>query len=131
MVGIDTNVLVRYLARDDKKQSERVVRFIEGLSSAQPGFVPLPVLVELVWVMKSIYGATKPEIIKILEMLLRTREFVVERPEIVAGAVHLFSSSKADFADCLIERSARAAGCAYTITFDQKAVYSGMRLVPE
>ncbi|NMM26332.1 MAG: type II toxin-antitoxin system VapC family toxin [Glaciimonas sp.] len=130
MIGLDTNVLVRYIAQDDLKQSLRATILINGLSNEAPGFITLVSLVELVWVMQSCYNASKPEIVAILEMLLRTQELVVENAETAIRALHVFAGSKADFADCLIERSAHKAGCEYTVTFDGGAAKAaGMQLV--
>jgi predicted nucleic-acid-binding protein len=125
VIGIDTNVLVRYLAQDDAKQASLATRFIEGLSSDAPGFIATVCLVELVWVMQSCYRASKPEIIGILNLILRTRQFVVENAETVSKATTLFSSTKADFSDCLIEQSANRAGCSHTVTFDRGAAKIG------
>ena len=78
----------------------------------------------------SCYAATKSEICEVLATLLRTRELVVAQADTVWKALRLFKESKADFADCLIERSATEAGCAYIITFDQGAARGcGMRLI--
>jgi predicted nucleic-acid-binding protein len=130
MIGLDTNVLVRYIAQDDVKQSPQATALIDSLKTDNPGFITLVSLVELVWVMKSCYGATKPEIVAILETLLRTQELLLENAETVIKALNVFAGSKADFSDCLIERSANKAGCAYTVTFDGNAVKTaGMRLV--
>lgn len=130
MIGLDTNVLVRYIAQDDPKQSPRATAVINALSSEEPGFVTLVSLVELVWVMQGCYKATKPEIVDILEMLLRTQELIVENAETAMKALHHFAKSKADFSDCLIERSAHKVGCEYTVTFDGNAAKTaGMRLV--
>lgn len=124
MIGLDTNVLVRFIAQDDVRQSPVATALIEKLDSQTPGFVTLVSLVELVWVMQSCYSATKPEIVAILDKLLRTQELVIENAETVFKAINLFSISKADFADCLIERSANAAGCTHTVTFDASAAKS-------
>lgn len=128
MIGIDTNVLVRYIAQDDAKQSPIATALIEKLNAETPGYITLVSLVELVWVMQSCYDATKSEIVDILNKLLRTQELIIENAETVFKALTLFSKSKADFADCLIEQSANSAGCAYTVTFDAKsAKTAGMR----
>lgn len=130
MIGLDTNVLVRYIAQDDAKQSPRATALITALSPENPGFITLVTLLELVWVMQGCYDASKPEIIAILETLLRTQELVVENAETAIKALHVFAKSKADFADCLIERSANKAGCKHTVTFDGNAAKTaGMRLV--
>ena len=91
MIGLDTNVLVRYIAQDDVKQSARATTLINSLSSENPGFITLVSLVELVWIMKSCYSATKQEIIAILETLMRTQELLVENAETAMKALAVFS----------------------------------------
>ena len=87
-------------------------------------------MVELVWVLTRCYSSTRDEICGVLEALLRTKEIVVAHADTVWKALRLFKDGKADFADCLIERSANEAGCSYTTTFDREAVkYCGMRLI--
>lgn len=128
MIGLDTNVLVRFIAQDDPRQSLLATKFIEKLNNETPGYIPLLVLVELVWVMQSCYGVTKQELILMIEKLLKAKELVVENAETAIKALNLFAQSKADFADCLIERSAHHAGCIYTVTFDnQSAKTAGMK----
>jgi predicted nucleic-acid-binding protein len=129
-IGLDTNVLVRYIADDDPRQSPRATALIDALTSDRQGFISLVTLVELVWVMQSRYGAAKLEIVAIVEKLLRTKEFVLENPEVAIQALDLFKKSKVDFADCLIARSAHKAGCEYSVTFDRVAAKgAGMRLL--
>jgi predicted nucleic-acid-binding protein len=125
VIGLDTNVLVRYIAQDDAKQAPLATRLVEGLSSENPAFITTVTLVELVWVMQSSYRAPKAEIVAILELILRTRQFVVENAETAMKAIALFSNSKADFSDCLIERTASRAGCSHTVTFDKNAAKFG------
>lgn len=121
MIGLDTDVLVRYIAQDDTKQSAKASELIESLTALSVGFITVVSVVELVWVLQSCYQSSKLEIIAVLETLLRTRELKVENAETVWQALRRFTESNADFADCLIERSAHAAGCEYTFTFDSKA----------
>lgn len=130
MTGLDTNVLVRYIMQDDPKQASRASRLVESLSAESPGFVTLVSVVELVWVLGSCYELQRAQLSDALEGLLRTKEIVLERAETVWKAVRLYRNSSADFADCLIERSAAAAGCACTMTFDRSAAKScGMSLI--
>lgn len=130
MIGLDTNVLVRYLAQDDAKQSARATKLIHSLTVEKPGFVTLVSLIEIVWVMQSCYRATKPEVVAILDTLLRTQELIVENAETAMKALKIFTASKADFSDCLIERSAHKAGCAYCVSLDANAVKTaGFRLL--
>lgn len=130
MIGLDTNVLVRYIAQDDAVQSPKATQLMESLNTEIPGFVSLVSLVELVWVMQGCYSATKHESVAILETLLRTREILIQNAEVVARAVAAYSTSNADFADCLIERSAHHAKCSCTMTFDNNAAKTaGMMLI--
>ena len=130
MIGLDTNVLLRYIMQDDANQSALATRLVESLSVASPGFVPLVSVVELAWVLSSAYALDRSQVVQALESLLRTKELSVERAEIVWKALRVFQSGSADFADCLIERSAAVAGCDKTMTFDRGAVRGcGMTLV--
>jgi predicted nucleic-acid-binding protein len=122
MIGLDTNVLARYIAQDDPKQSPKATTLINSLTSENPGFITLVSLVELVWVMQSCYSASKDEIVAILDKLLRTQELLIENAETAIKAYNIFANSKADFSDCLIERSANKAGCEYTVSFDGNAI---------
>jgi predicted nucleic-acid-binding protein len=131
VIGLDTNVLVRYVIQDDPRQSARATRLVESLTPDVPGFVPLVALVELVWVLGGSYGLARLQIAAVLETLLRSKELVIDRADIVAQALQRFASGGADFADALIERTAAAAGCGATMTFDQGAAKTaGMTLVP-
>src|ERR1700686_3317186 len=104
MIGLDTNIVVRYLTHDDPSQATAAVTVIDSLSSDSPGFLSLIVIAELVWVLEDSYRFKKKEIERVLETLLRSKELVLERAEIVSQALRKFSASRADFADCLIER---------------------------
>ncbi len=129
MIGLDTNVLVRYVAQDDPKQSPVATRLIESLTVDAPGYVGIVAVVELTWVLTDCYALTKSELWEVLATLLRTKEIVVAHADTVWQALRLFKEGKADFADCLIERFANEAGCDYTTTFDRDAAkHCGMRL---
>ena len=121
MIGLDTNVLVRYVTQDDPVQSPKASELIESLTAFAPGFISLVSVVELVWVLQSCYQSAKGDVVTVLETLLRTRELTIEHAEIIWQALRRFTASTADFADCLIERCAHAAGCVYTATFDLNA----------
>lgn len=130
MIGIDTNVLVRYIAQDDPAQSKRASRLIENeCSAATPGYISLTALVELVWVSESCYGANRAEIADIVRRVLSIRQLVVQEAETAWKTLRLFESCKADFADCLIERTAATAGCSAVMTFDKAAAQAGMTLL--
>ena len=134
MIGLDTNVLVRYLAQDDPRQSASATRFIETrLSERSPGFISLVVLVELCWVLERLYGATHLEIGETVVDLLETPLFHLQQREVVQEAARRFKdkkSSKAGLADLLIAQLAMDAGCSATVSFDRGAVRAaGMTLL--
>ncbi len=131
MIGLDTNVLVRYVMQDDPRQSPRATRLIEALQPDEPGFVPVVALVELVWVLSGSYALDRKQVATVLDTLLRSKELVLDRAELVSQALSRYSASGADFADALIERIAAAAGCTATMSFDAGAVKtSAMTAVP-
>ncbi len=130
MTGLDTNLLLRYFLNDDPIQSPAARRIITSFSETEPGWVSLSAVLELVWVLKSKNRAQRVAIAATLERLLAQDSVIVEQAAIVAQAVQRFRFSKADFADCLIAASARAAGCSKTVTFDQIAARdAGMELI--
>lgn len=129
MIGLDTNVLVRYLTHDDPTQTAAAMRVMNSLSFDSPGFLSLIVIAELVWVLSISYRYQKKEIEQVLENLLRSKELVIERAGIVSQASRAFSAGRADFADYLIERCGQEAQCQYTVTFERKAAAAGMRLL--
>jgi predicted nucleic-acid-binding protein len=130
MTGLDTNIFVRYFAKDDLEQGSRAALFVRNLTPESPGYVSLVSLIELVWVLRSRYRRGKAELIRHLEFLLDSSEIIVESQTAVALALRRFANAKADFADCLIERCGAAAGCVATVTFDATASkYAGMKLL--
>jgi predicted nucleic-acid-binding protein len=122
LIGLDTNVVVRYLAQDDPKQSAAATRLFEhALSPESPGFVPAIVLCELAWVLAECYGADRARIRGAIEGLLASRQIAVEAPELVRRALRAWADSGADFADALIGEVAAAHGAGKTVTFDRAA----------
>lgn len=130
MIGLDTNFLVRYIMQDDPKQSPMATRLIESLDGDNPAYITLVSVIELYWVLTSCYELTGQQAAQAFEAILRTRQFVVERADQVMRALRVFGEGKADFSDCLIERSAAGAGCLQTMTFDVGASkHAGMTLI--
>jgi predicted nucleic-acid-binding protein len=130
MIGLDANVLVRYIMQDDPTQAPLATALLESLTIEAPGFVALVSIVEIAWVLSSAYRLSRVQVFQALEALLRTKEIVVEQAETVWKALRLFQAGATDFADCLIERSATAAGCERIVTFDRGAVKGcGMVLI--
>jgi predicted nucleic-acid-binding protein len=132
MIGIDTNVLVRYLAQDDPEQTKIATEFIENQCSEDaPVFINHIVLCETMWVLGRLYDVTKPLMIKIIEKILNTEQFEIEKIEVVWKAFQEFKKkNKVDFADCLLSQINMSNHCKETVTFDKSAAKtSGYRLL--
>jgi predicted nucleic-acid-binding protein len=130
MWALDTNVLVRYYAQDDAKQSAAASRFIEKeLSASRRGFISLVVLMETVWVMQSRYSADNALVCELLTDLLDTAELEVQEAPAVRKALVRFGEGGVDFHDCLIVSLAELRN-AQVVTFDAKAAKRlGMELL--
>ena len=116
--------------QDDPQQSPKATRLIDSLSDSHSGYITMVSVIELYWVLTSCYNLTGAQVSQALEAILRTRQFLVERSDLVIRALRIFGDGKADFADCLIERSATSAGCTQVMTFDSGASkHAGMTLI--
>lgn len=130
MIGLDTNVLVRFLVQDDLEQTAAATALISGLTEAEPGYVCREVLVELVWVLDRAYGLGRADIARALDGLLEAQELVIEAADRVALAADRYRKGGAGFADQMVALAGQGAGCRETATFDRKAVgIPGMRLL--
>jgi predicted nucleic-acid-binding protein len=130
MIGLDTNILLRFYLKDDPDQSARAAALIQSFSAQKPGHISLVTLAELVWVMDRTYLKPKNEISALVSGLLESKQVVLENHNAVLQALRKFDSSNADFSDCLIERLCASAGCSQTMTFDVGAAKSaGMVLL--
>jgi predicted nucleic-acid-binding protein len=119
MIGLDTNVLVRYLVQDDVAQARRATRLIEQASrSDERLFVNPIVLCELVWVLESAYDCSRADIANTLETLFRAAAFEIGEKDAAWWALECYRGGRGDFADCLIGRLDGQAGCGRTMTFD-------------
>ena len=120
MIGLDTNVLVRYLTRDDPAQYTKAAAFIDAATDGGERLVVnAVVLCELEWVLGTAYGYSREEIARALGQILETAQFDVERLDEARQALGDFRSTKADFSDALIGRINRALGAEHTVTFDR------------
>lgn len=132
MIGIDTNVLVRYLAQDDHAQAATATRLIESFTTEAPGFVSTVTLVETVWVLARAYRTPRAEIANVIEGLLRSQDLVIEQAETHYMALGAYKSEPIEFSDAVIAQAGRRAGCTETVTFDRRAASGGrMRLLTE
>lgn len=130
MIGLDTNILVRYIAQDDAVQSGIANRLIENrLTPANPGFVSLITLIETTRVLGSCYQQPRQALIVILRQLITIRQLRVERPDIAHQAIQRYESGNGDFSDAVICLINEDNGCDETMTFDKKARTVGMTLL--
>ena len=123
MIGLDTNVLVRYLTQDDPIQSARATELIERrLSEQEPGFISVVAMAETVWVLERAYGIADADIAAAIERTLQAETLVVEHEPEVFTAMIALKEGQGSFADALIGTLGAKAGCSRTLTFDQKAL---------
>lgn len=130
MIGLDTNILVRYLTQDDPAQSAKATHIIERrLTPTNPGFVSIVAMVETVWVLERAYELTPIEIAGAVERILQTEVLVVENEQEVFTAMIALKRGHGSFADALIGALGEKKGCSRTLTFDRKALrLSGFEL---
>ena len=123
MIGIDTNILVRYLTQDDVAQSAKATEIMEEqLSTANPGFVSVVAMTEMVQVLDRAYRLTVQEIAAAIERMLQVEVLVIENEQEVFAAMIALKQGRGAFSDALIAELGPKAGCSYTLTFDKKAL---------
>ncbi|MBC7625256.1 MAG: type II toxin-antitoxin system VapC family toxin [Aeromicrobium sp.] len=123
MLGIDTNLLVRFLVRDDEAQFEKARKLIKReVSTSGFVFVNQLVLLEAEWVLRSRYAVRKEELIETLSQMLDASDIQIEDEPSVEEALFVWRDRNAEFADCLIGARNRRLGCRATATFDQRAL---------
>lgn len=121
MIGIDTNVLVRYLTQDDAIQARKVDTFLNAaVEEGSRLRVDDIVLCEVVWVLRAAYRLSKPTIVAALDRVLATAIFSFDDREILRGALADYLDGPGDFADYVIGRRNARAGCEHTATFDRQ-----------
>ena len=122
MIGLDTNILLRYLAQDDTAQSPRATEIIRRrLTEREPGFVCLVTVLEVVWVLKSLYKRSSQEIANDIEMLLAADTLEIQNAQEIYTVVVALRNGTGTFEDALIGSLGIWRGCSTTLTFDEKA----------
>jgi predicted nucleic-acid-binding protein len=120
MIGLDTNVLVRYITQDDPRQAKIAERVIEqAVTGGEKILIQPIVFCELIWVLESAYGYGKSAIIPVLQQIMRTARFEIADKDILWKALDDFAKGTADFADYLIGRANERDGAESTLTFDK------------
>jgi predicted nucleic-acid-binding protein len=122
MKAIDTNVLVRFLTQDDRDQCLAVqARFLSAQGRGETFYVSWIVLLELMWVLRQIYGRDRKGCLEMIETLLATQVLVMEDRALLLDLVRLGRTATIDLDDLFIGFAARRAGCEATLTFDRTA----------
>jgi len=123
MIGLDTNILVRYLTQDDPIQSPKARAIVERrLTEEKPGFVSVVAMIEIVWVLERAYRLTAHEIVGAVERMLQIDVLVVENEQEVFTAMIALKDGQGTFAEAVIAALGARMGCACTLTFDRKAL---------
>jgi len=123
MIGLDTNILVRYLTQDDPIQSPKAGAIVElRLTEEKPGFVSVVAMIEIVWVLERAYRLTAHEIVGAVERMLQIDVLVVENEQEVFTAMIALKDGQGTFADAVIAALGARMGCACTLTFNRKAL---------
>jgi predicted nucleic-acid-binding protein len=123
MIGLDTNILVRYFAQDDPVQSRTATEIVEQrLTEQNPGFISTVIMAETVWVLDRAYHLADAAIATVIERILQAGVFAVENEQQVFTAMIAFKDGLGSFADALIAALAVKAGCLVTLTFDWRAL---------
>ena len=116
MRAVDTNVLVRLLVRYDPDQVARAEAFVEN-----GAWISLPVLIETIWVLQSVYGLSRRRISTVVSMLTEHERLSLQDEDVVRRAHTTFDGTRSTgFSDCLVVEIARKAGHLPLGTFDRK-----------
>lgn len=122
MNAVDTNILVRFLVNDDKKQAQVANEIInKAESTKEPLYVPILVILELIWVLGAAYAVKREDILLAINNLLVMPAFTFEKQSAVRDFLTSANQSNFDLADLLIAHSAVASNCSTTLTFDKRA----------
>ena len=120
MIGLDTNVLVRFLVEDDVEQTARAAAFVrKAAAKGEPLFVSDVVLCEVVWVLARAYSFSRDVLAAALRRLLSARQLTFADADVLDRALTSYGSGRGDFADYVIREHAREAGCRSVATFDR------------
>ena len=120
MIGIDTNVLVRYVAQDDAEQCQEVNRLFEQASARNRLFISVVVVVESIWVLRRRYQLTSEQVLELIRSLAASKKVSLERTEMFTGLLSQTGLKARDITDAIIAAIAKDVGCDQFFTFDKK-----------
>lgn len=127
MIALDTNVLLRYIVRDDARQAAAATKLIESsCTSKSPGVITLVVMCELVWVLESGYRYRRDQIAGILRGILGSDDLQVERSDLAWQALNRYEAGPAGYADYVIGLCGKEEKAEATWTFDRHAAGSSL-----
>jgi len=130
LLGIDSNVLLRYIVCDDERQAEIATQFMNSLSENRKGFISIVVLIETIWVLSRAYGHKRQEICNFIDLLLSSSVLQVQFADVWERVLHDEGFQDKDLGDAVIAVLGLQADCIETVTFDKKASkIEGMRLL--
>ena len=122
MKALDTNILVRFLVQDDENQAKKVIQLLtKAEQNNEPLFVPLVVILELIWVLQSAYNVSRQDIVLAINNLLQMQVFEFENQSTLRDFIISAEKYPYDLSDILISQSAFYAPCKTTLTFDKRA----------
>jgi len=122
MIAVDTNILVRFLVRDDEKQAETARKYIKEAEVRRERLkIPLLVVLETIWVLESAYDKTRSEILDTIGDMRQMPVFDFENDHVIEGLLDDGPKNKADLADIMIAHAATGTGCETVVTFDKGA----------
>ncbi len=122
MKAIDTNILVRFLTGDDERQAKKVYSIFKKAETEKIElFVPLLVVLEMIWILEFVYEAARAEILDAIGDLLLMPIFKFDQQPAIQQFIHSAQGNKYDLSDLLIAHSAKINGCEAVLTFDKKA----------
>lgn len=130
-IGIDTNVLIRFIVRDDERQAKKADKILSQCNSKNPGTINQIVLVELAWVLKRLYKYPKSDIVNVLEIILSSNDLFVLNCSEAREALIEYETGSADFSDYLIAHINKSHGATHTVTFDKNASKSKFFILVE
>ncbi|HEY0122089.1 MAG TPA: type II toxin-antitoxin system VapC family toxin [Rhizobium sp.] len=131
MIGLDTNILIRFFLQDDPSQNEKAVRLFTRLPEIGPGYISCITLMEFAWFLRRRTKLPRSQVMEGISDLLESEDILLEDEPVVEEVLGIMASSQVEFADTFIALRNRNAGCNVTMTFDEKAAkrISGMELL--
>ena len=122
MIGLDTNILVRWITQDDENQCVKIKNlFAQYKAKSETFYINEIVLCETLWVLQSVFAYQKTDLIMLLNSLLNNADLIIENEEQIIVALSLYEKNRAGFADCLISVKNAYAKCNTTFSFDKAA----------